>query len=131
VQRILDQISAPATVRNARLDYVGANPLGRALYAPLFDSREQPTNSARFTFLDPGATDFYPDWDRVASELVAHSSPAGRRRRKPPTSAANAVPNPYRPAPALAGAAKNRSSSWTFGPLDAPASRSQSSASAR
>src|SRR3954451_3577874 len=31
VQRILDQIAAPATVRNARLDYVGANAHGRAL----------------------------------------------------------------------------------------------------
>jgi transcriptional regulator with XRE-family HTH domain len=79
VQRILDQIAAPATVRNARLDYVGANALGGALYAPLFDSREQPANSARFTFLDPAAADFYPDWDRVATELVAHlRSEAGR-----------------------------------------------------
>jgi transcriptional regulator with XRE-family HTH domain len=79
VQRILDQITAPATVRNARLDYIGANPLGRALYAPVFDSREQPANSARFTFLDPAATDFYPDWERVATELVAHlRSEAGR-----------------------------------------------------
>jgi transcriptional regulator with XRE-family HTH domain len=79
VQRILDQISAPATVRNARLDYVGANALGRALYAPVFDSREQPANSGRFTFLDPAAADFYPEWERVASELVAHlRSEAGR-----------------------------------------------------
>jgi transcriptional regulator with XRE-family HTH domain len=72
VQRILDQIDAPALVRNSRLDHVGANKLGRALYAPMFDSREQPPNSARFTFLDPAAVDFYPDWERVASELVAH-----------------------------------------------------------
>jgi transcriptional regulator with XRE-family HTH domain len=79
VQRILDQITAPATVRNARLDYVGANALGRALYAPVFDSREQPVNSARFTFLDPAAVDFYLDWERVATELVAHlRSEAGR-----------------------------------------------------
>jgi transcriptional regulator with XRE-family HTH domain len=79
VHRILDQITAPATVRNARLDYLGANALGRALYAPLFDSREQPANSARFTFLDPAAVDFYPEWERVASELVAHlRSEAGR-----------------------------------------------------
>jgi len=79
VQRILDQITAPATVRNARLDYLGANPLGRALYAPVFDSPEQPANSARFTFLDPAAADFYPEWERVASELVAHlRSEAGR-----------------------------------------------------
>ena len=72
VQRILDQIDAPALVRNSRLDQVGANALGRALYAPMFDSREQPPNSARFTFLDPAAVDFYPEWERVASELVAH-----------------------------------------------------------
>lgn len=79
VQRILDQIATPATVRNARLDYVGANPLGRALYAPVFDSPEQPANSARFTFLDPAAADFYPEWEQVASELVAHlRSEAGR-----------------------------------------------------
>jgi len=79
VQRILDQIAAPATVRNARVDYLGANALGRALYAPVFDSREQPVNSARFTFLDPAAADFYPEWDRVAAELVAHlRSEAGR-----------------------------------------------------
>jgi len=79
VQRILDRIDAPATVRNARLDYLGANTLGRALYAPVFDSREQPVNSARFTFLDPAAADFYPEWDRVAFELVAHlRSEAGR-----------------------------------------------------
>ncbi len=79
VQRVLDQISAPATVRNARLDYIGANALGRALYAPVFDSREHPANSARFTFLDPAAAGFYPDWERVATELVAHlRSEAGR-----------------------------------------------------
>ena len=54
VLRILESISAPAIVRNSRVDYLAANPLGRALYAPLFESREQPANSARFTFLDPG-----------------------------------------------------------------------------
>ncbi|MCW2993508.1 MAG: transcriptional regulator [Conexibacter sp.] len=79
VQQILDTIGAPALVRNARVDYLGANALGRALYAPLFESREQPANSARFTFLDPAAADFYPDWDRVSSDLVAHlRSEAGR-----------------------------------------------------
>jgi transcriptional regulator with XRE-family HTH domain len=72
VQRILDQIDAPALVRNSRLDHVGANAFGRALYAPMLESREQPPNSARFTFLDPAAVDFYPEWDLVASELVAH-----------------------------------------------------------
>jgi transcriptional regulator with XRE-family HTH domain len=79
IQRILDSIAAPALVRNARADYLGANPLGRALYAPLFESREQPANSARFTFLDPAAMTFFPEWNRIASDLVAHlRSEAGR-----------------------------------------------------
>jgi transcriptional regulator with XRE-family HTH domain len=79
VQRILDQIQAPAIVSSAHGDHLAANALGRALYAPVFDSREQPANSARFTFLDPAAVAFFPDWDRLASELVAHlRSQAGR-----------------------------------------------------
>jgi MmyB-like transcription regulator ligand binding domain len=31
----------------------------------------QPPNTARFTFLDPRATDLYVDWERVANEVVA------------------------------------------------------------
>ncbi len=72
VQRILDALDTPAVARAPYGNYVAANALGRALYAPLFDSPEQPANSARFTFLDPAATEFYVDWDRVASDLVAH-----------------------------------------------------------
>ena len=79
VQRLLDQIEAPAIVSTVHGDYLAANALGRALYAPVFDSPEQPANSARFTFLDPAAPDFYPDWDRLSSELVAAlRSQAGR-----------------------------------------------------
>jgi transcriptional regulator with XRE-family HTH domain len=79
VQRLLDQIEAAATISDVRGDYLAANALGRALYAPLFDSPEQPPNSARFTFLDPAARDFYPGWERLASDLVATlRSQAGR-----------------------------------------------------
>jgi transcriptional regulator with XRE-family HTH domain len=79
VQHVLDSIGAPAILRGPHGDYLGANQLGRALYAPLFDSHEQPPNSARFAFLDSAAQDFYVDWDRVASDLVAHlRSEAGR-----------------------------------------------------
>jgi transcriptional regulator with XRE-family HTH domain len=79
VLRILDSMTGPAIVRNSRVDYLAANPLGRALYAPLFDSREQPPNSARFVFLDPAAQKFYVDWERNAKDLVAHlRSEAGR-----------------------------------------------------
>jgi transcriptional regulator with XRE-family HTH domain len=79
VQRLLDQIEAAAIVSTVYGDYLAANALGRALYAPVFESPEQPANSGRFTFLDPVARDFYPDWDRLASELVAAlRSQAGR-----------------------------------------------------
>jgi transcriptional regulator with XRE-family HTH domain len=79
VQRLLEQIEAPAIVSTMYGDLLAANPLGRALYAPVFESPEQPVNSARFTFLDPAAADFYPEWDRLASELVASlRSQAGR-----------------------------------------------------
>src|SRR4051794_22270144 len=79
VQRILDDIGSPATVSNMRCDYLAANQLGRALYAPLFESREQPPNSARFTFLDPAAQEFFVDWEKAAKDLVAAlRSMAGR-----------------------------------------------------
>jgi len=72
VLRLVESMTAPAIVRNGHLDYLAANPLGRALYAPLFESREQPANSARFTFLDPAAQALYVDWERTAKDLVAH-----------------------------------------------------------
>jgi hypothetical protein len=66
-------------VSNMRCDYLAANQLGRALYAPLFESREQPPNSARFTFLDPAAQEFFVDWEKAAKDLVAAlRSMAGR-----------------------------------------------------
>ena len=79
MQRILDAMTAPAIVRNSRVDYLSANQLGRALYAPMFDSREQPANSARFTFLDPAATSSSSTGNGSAKDLVAHlRSEAGR-----------------------------------------------------
>ncbi|WP_320775593.1 helix-turn-helix transcriptional regulator [Streptomyces sp. CRN 30] len=76
ILRILDSMTGvPAFVRNARFDVVAANALGRALYAPLFDSplfaRRGPVNSARFLFLDPAAQEFWADWDRSADDAVA------------------------------------------------------------
>jgi transcriptional regulator with XRE-family HTH domain len=72
VQQMLDAMTTvPAFVRNARLDILGANRLGRALYSNHFDSPNQPTNTARFVFLDPRATTFYAEWERVANDVVA------------------------------------------------------------
>jgi transcriptional regulator with XRE-family HTH domain len=71
VERLLDSISGPAWLRNGRMDILASNPMGRALYAPVFDSPLKPANTARFCFLDPRATEFWPDWDKLASETVA------------------------------------------------------------
>ncbi|MFC9839605.1 helix-turn-helix domain-containing protein [Rhodococcus sp. NPDC127530] len=80
VQRVLDTIMAPAWVRNGRADVVATNVLGRALYWPLFDGSTTQPNTARFTFLDPRANDFYGDWERTASDMVAVlRAEAGRR----------------------------------------------------
>ena len=61
VQRILDAMDTPAIVHNTTQDLIAANSLGRALYAPHFDTTGQP-NIARFIFLDPRARDYYTDW---------------------------------------------------------------------
>jgi hypothetical protein len=79
VQQLLDAITgAAAHIGNDRLDILGANPLGRALFLEMFDGHERP-NAARFVFLDPRARDFYLDWDRIARDVVATlRSAAGR-----------------------------------------------------
>jgi transcriptional regulator with XRE-family HTH domain len=86
VQHILDSLTgAAAFARNARLDILAINHLGRALYAPVFDNPELGGNLARFVFLDPAATEFYRDWDGIAHDAVgslraeAGRSPGDRR----------------------------------------------------
>jgi hypothetical protein len=82
VRRILDSMTAPAYVRNARCDILAANRLGAALFAPVLDSPAQPANSARFLFLDPAAPTFYQDWERQAQDVVAMlRTEAGRSPR--------------------------------------------------
>jgi transcriptional regulator with XRE-family HTH domain len=80
VQRVLDAITgAPAFARNGRMDILAANRVGRAFYSQHFDSPHGPANSARFIFLDPRATEFYVDWEQVATDSVAIlRSEAGR-----------------------------------------------------
>ena len=71
VIRLLDSIAAPAWIRNGRMDILATNTLGRALYAPVFDSPLTPPNTARFAFLDSRAVDFWTDWNLIASGTVA------------------------------------------------------------
>jgi transcriptional regulator with XRE-family HTH domain len=73
VRRVLDSMTTvPAFLRNHRFDTLAANPLGLALYAPMYAaSPTRPVNSMRFIFLDPHAQAFYPDWAQVARSAVA------------------------------------------------------------
>ncbi|MGW5431663.1 helix-turn-helix transcriptional regulator [Streptomyces sp. NPDC004059] len=74
VQRILDSMTdAPAFVRNGRLDFLAANRLGYALYAPLFgDGHKPPANIARFKFLDPRGREFFGrHWEESMNNTVA------------------------------------------------------------
>jgi transcriptional regulator with XRE-family HTH domain len=80
IQHFLDSMTTSvATVANGRLDLVAVNPLGRAVFAPVLDTRQQPANLARFCFLDERAGEFYPDWTAIADTTVALlRSEAGR-----------------------------------------------------
>ncbi|MFG2358756.1 helix-turn-helix transcriptional regulator [Streptomyces sp. NPDC048521] len=70
--RVLDSMAdAPAFIRNGRLDILAVNPLGRALYAPLFTGSARPVNIARFQFLDPTSRDFFPDWNASVHTTVS------------------------------------------------------------
>ncbi len=72
VQRILDSMTtAPAYLRDGHLDILAANQLGQALFSPVFGSSARPANPARFLFLDPGASEFYLDWEPMARDTVA------------------------------------------------------------
>lgn len=72
VQWVLDGMTRlPAIVNDGSLNLRAANTMGRALFAPVLEDHARPANHARFTFLDPSAHDFWPDWDRAADDAVA------------------------------------------------------------
>jgi transcriptional regulator with XRE-family HTH domain len=73
LQWVLDRFTAPAIVRNGRMDLLAANHLGRAMHAALYDRTPggEPPNFARYTFLDDDSHHFYPDWDTAADTCVA------------------------------------------------------------
>lgn len=72
LQWTLDAITAgPALVRNARMDLLATNPLGRAFYKDAYDMPGPLPNLARFTFLSERAYAFYPDWNFFAEVSVA------------------------------------------------------------
>lgn len=70
VQHVIDSMTVPAVVQNARMDLVAANDLGRALYPGPFSMAGQP-NFARFAFLDSRAADFYGDYEGARNFTVS------------------------------------------------------------
>ena len=72
IQRLMDSMhGAPAVVLNGRLEILGSNALGRALFAPVYADAEGTPSNARFVFLDQQAKTFFRDWDTVANDTVA------------------------------------------------------------
>jgi transcriptional regulator with XRE-family HTH domain len=80
LQWTLDAITGGAAfVRNARMDLLAANRLGRALYDGAYAADPHQPNLARFIFLTPAARAFFPDWDLAADICVANlRTEAGR-----------------------------------------------------
>ncbi|WP_255346838.1 hypothetical protein [Amycolatopsis sp. ATCC 39116] len=77
VQWLLDSMTmSSAFVRNGRTDVVAANPLARALLAPMFDSatadQRGRTNIARYIFLDPGVLIRHDGTNRLRHPEVGH-----------------------------------------------------------
>lgn len=69
LRRMLDSLTTPAVIYDVTQEIIAANLLGRALFAPLFES-ERP-NLARFAFLDSRAPEFYLDWPMACSLTAA------------------------------------------------------------
>jgi transcriptional regulator with XRE-family HTH domain len=80
VQWMLDSMTgAAAFAENGRLDALGANRLGRALYPAVLSAGAHSGNWARYIFFNPEARNLYADWDRAARDSVAIlRSEAGR-----------------------------------------------------
>jgi hypothetical protein len=88
-QQILDAAAhAACFVINDRLDVLGANDVGRALYQPIYGNAHGAANHARFVFLDPASHEFWLDWDAVADNVVSTLRlNAGHEQGDPPMSA--------------------------------------------
>jgi hypothetical protein len=72
IRRLLDaMVGLPAFLRNGRLDILGINAMGRALYSVAFEQPTRPVNLARFIFLDPTAHLLHPNWSESANTSVS------------------------------------------------------------
>jgi transcriptional regulator with XRE-family HTH domain len=71
IRAVVDGLTGiPVTVSDSRMQMIATNALGRALYAPLFDTPGEVANHAKFMFLDPRARRFWVDWEVLTVEAV-------------------------------------------------------------
>ncbi len=70
-QRVLDSITSPAFVQNARLDRLASNRIGRALYSLPQDGSRDRYNYAHYLFLDARARRFHRDFTTAKRNVVA------------------------------------------------------------
>ena len=84
LQWALDTFTAPAIIRNGRMDLLAANHLGRAMHATVYEATGEPLpNFVRFTFLHlDAAHDFYSRLGPRRRHQRRH--PAHRSRPRPP-----------------------------------------------
>lgn len=72
IRLLLDSMErTPAFVLDRRMTVVAWNTLAGAVF-DYSDTASGSRSIPRHVFLDPGARDFYPDWQAVASQCVAH-----------------------------------------------------------
>jgi hypothetical protein len=60
-------MSIPALIINDRFDVLAMNPLATRLLIGIATAPRGKRNLARYLFLDPGARDFYVEWDEVTA----------------------------------------------------------------
>ncbi|MFJ9008786.1 helix-turn-helix transcriptional regulator [Streptomyces canus] len=72
VQLMIDAMDrAPAFVLDRRMTVLAWNPLADAVFC-YSGTTARARSIPRHVFLDPAARDFYPDWQAVAAQCVAH-----------------------------------------------------------
>ena len=76
--RFLDRMTDSRPSSIGRGDVLAANPLGQALYAPIFDEPSRPANFARFDFLSPRARTSRPNGNAPPDTVAMMRTGAGR-----------------------------------------------------
>ena len=88
--------ACPPFVRNGRLDVLGANALGRALYSELYEDPRGPRTTRGSSSSTRARREFWVDWDKARQRHRRHPAhprrAATRTTRASPTSSASSRP---------------------------------------